>query len=103
MYDLLVVLIPVFPLLAVLANGIFGNRYSPALAARLAVGSVGLSFLCATAILFQTISNPDPREVVVYSWIFGGDLSIDLAFLIDPLSAVMLMVVTVVVGRVPQP
>ncbi|UCE62496.1 MAG: NADH-quinone oxidoreductase subunit L [Nitrospirota bacterium] len=94
MYDLLVVLIPIFPLLAVLANGLFGNRYAPGLAARLAFGSVGLSFLCATFILFQTISNPDPREVVVYSWIFGGDLSIDLAFLIDPLSAVMLMVVT---------
>ena len=94
MFDLLVILIPVFPLLALLANGLFGNRYSPELAARLAFGSVGLSFLCATWVLFQTISNPDPREVVVYSWIFGGDLSIDLAFLIDPLSAVMLMVVT---------
>ena len=40
------------------------------------------------------MSDPTPREVIAYSWIFGGDLSIDLAFLIDPLSAIMLMVVT---------
>ena len=40
------------------------------------------------------LGNPEPREVIAYSWIFGGDLSINLAFLIDPLSTTMLLVVT---------
>ena len=94
MFDLLVLLIPIFPLLAVLANGILGARYSTELAGRMAFGSVGLSFLCTLGVLVQVISDPTPREVVAYSWIFGGDLSVNLGFLIDPLTAVFLMVIT---------
>lgn len=94
MADLIVILIPVFPLLAVLINGFAGHKYSHDLAGRIAFGAVGLSFLCAISVLFGVMSDPTPREVIAYSWIFGGTFHVDLAFLIDPLSAVMLMVVT---------
>ncbi len=94
MFDLLVLLIPLFPLLAVLANGLYGSRYSHELAGRLSVGSVGLSFLCTLGVLVSVLANPEPREVIAYSWIFGGNLSINLAFLIDPLTTIMLLVVT---------
>ena len=40
------------------------------------------------------MSDPTPRTVVLYPWIFGGDLQINLGFLIDPLTCVMLLVVT---------
>jgi NADH-quinone oxidoreductase subunit L len=93
-FDLLVLLIPLFPLLAVLANGLLGSRYSHAWAGRLAFGSVGLSFLCVLGVFLSVLANPEPREVTAYSWIFGGNLSIDLAFLIDPLTVIMLLVVT---------
>jgi NADH-quinone oxidoreductase subunit L len=92
--DLLVILIPVFPLIAVLVNGLLGHRYAVDLAGRLAVGSIGLSFLCAVAVVTGVLSDPTPREVIAYSWIFGGDLHVNFGFLIDPLTAVMLMVVT---------
>jgi len=92
--DLLVILIPVFPLIAVLVNGLVGHRYSHDLAGRIALGSVGLSFLCALNVLVGVMSDPTPREVIAYAWIFGGDLNINLGFLIDPLTAIMLMVVT---------
>ncbi|MDT7042263.1 NADH-quinone oxidoreductase subunit L [Candidatus Nitronereus thalassa] len=94
MAELLVILIPVFPLLAVLVNGLVGHRYSHDLAGRIAFGSVGLSFLCALTVFMGVMADPTPRDVIAYSWIFGGDFHVDLAFLIDPLSAVMLMVVT---------
>ena len=77
-----------------LVNGFAGQRYSPHMAGRIAFGSVGLSFLCALGVLVSVLGNPEPREVVAYSWIFGGNLSINLAFLIDPLTTVMLLVVT---------
>lgn len=77
-----------------MVNGLVGNRYSHELAGRLAYGSVGLSFLCALLVFVGVISDPTPREVIAYSWLFGGTFHVDLAFLIDPLSAVMLMVVT---------
>ena len=94
MSDLLVILIPVFPLIAVLVNGLLGQRYATDLAGRIAVGSIGLSFLCAVAVVAGVISDPTPREVIAYAWIFGGDLHVNFGFLIDPLTAVMLMVVT---------
>jgi NADH-quinone oxidoreductase subunit L len=93
-FDLLVLLIPLFPLLAVLANGLYGSRYSHEMAGRLAFGSVGLSFLCTLGVFVSVLSNPEPREVIAWSWIFGGNLSINLAFLIDPLTTIMLLVVT---------
>jgi NADH-quinone oxidoreductase subunit L len=93
-FDLLVLLIPLFPLLAVLANGLYGSRYSHEWAGRLACGSVGLSFLCTLGVFVSVLSHPEPREVIAWSWIFGGNLSINLAFLIDPLTTVMLLVVT---------
>ena len=94
MSDLLVILIPAFPLIAVLVNGLLGHRFTADLAGRLAVGSVGLAFLCAVSVVFGVLSDPTPREVIAYSWIFGGDLHVNFGFLIDPLTAVMLMVVT---------
>ncbi len=94
MSDLLVLLIPVLPLIAALVNGLLGHRYAPALAARVAVGAVGLSFLCTIAILAGVLSDPTPREVIAYAWIVGGELHVNLGFLIDPLTTVMLMVVT---------
>ncbi|MBI3602908.1 MAG: NADH-quinone oxidoreductase subunit L, partial [Nitrospirae bacterium] len=92
--DLLVLLIPTFPLVAVLLNGLLGSRYSHDLAHRLAWGSVGLSFLCSIGVFTETIRTGVAREVVAYQWIFGGDLTVNLGFLIDPLTCVMLLVVT---------
>ncbi|HTK86944.1 MAG TPA: NADH-quinone oxidoreductase subunit L, partial [Nitrospiraceae bacterium] len=93
-FDVLVLLIPLFPLTAVLVNGLLGHRYSHDIAHRLAWGSVGLSFLCSIAVFVHTIQTGQAREVIAYKWIFGGDLTINLAFLIDPLSCIMLLIVT---------
>ncbi|MBI4401000.1 MAG: NADH-quinone oxidoreductase subunit L [Nitrospirae bacterium] len=94
MFDLLVILIPALPLVAVLLNGLLGNRFSHDAAHRLACGSVGLSFLSAILVFAQTLRTGVVREVMVYRWIFGGDLTVNLAFLIDPLTCIMLLVVT---------
>ncbi len=97
MYDLIVILIPVLPLVAVMANGLnvlLGHRYSHEIAHRLAWGSVLGSFLCSLWVFGQTISHPAARTVIAYRWFFGGDLTVNLGFLIDPLTCVMLLVVT---------
>jgi NADH-quinone oxidoreductase subunit L len=92
--DLLIKLIPIFPLLAVISNGLLGSRYSHDVAHRLAWGSVGLSFLCTIGVFADILRTGAAREVVAYQWIFGGDLTINLAYLVDPLTCVMLLVVT---------
>jgi NADH-quinone oxidoreductase subunit L len=92
--DLLIKLIPVFPLLAVIANGLLGSRYSHDMAHRLAWGSVGLSFLCTVAVFADVLRTGATHEVIAYQWIFGGDLTINLAYLVDPLTCAWLLVVT---------
>jgi NADH-quinone oxidoreductase subunit L len=93
-FDLLVILIPALPLTAMLLNGLWGTRYSHEVAHRLGWGSVAGSFLCAIVVFADTLKTGASKEVTVYSWIFGGDLTINLAFLIDPLTCIMLLVVT---------
>lgn len=92
--DTLITLIPLFPLIAVLLNGLLGHRYSHDVAHRLAWGSVLLSFFCAVGVFADVLKTGATHEVVVYKWIFGGDLTINLAFLVDPLTCIMLLVVT---------
>src|SRR5437879_3891662 len=97
MYDLIVILIPLFPLLSALANGLnvmLGHRYSHDIAHRIGWGAVLLSFLCAIWVFGQTLGHPEPRTVIAYRWFFGGDLAVNLGFLIDPLTCVMMLVVT---------
>jgi NADH-quinone oxidoreductase subunit L len=95
MTDTLIKLIPVFPLLAVIANGVFGRYlWSHDWAHRLAWGSVGLSFLCTIGVFADILHSGTAHEVVAYQWIFGGDLTINMAYLVDPLTCVMLLVVT---------
>ena len=95
MTDLLIKLIPVFPLLAVIANGVFGRYlWSHDWAHRIAWGSVGLSFLCTIGVFADILHSGVVHEVIAYQWIFGGDLTINLAYLVDPLTCAMLLVVT---------
>ncbi len=93
----LVWLIPVFPLVGFLINGLFGRRFPEKAIGWIGAGAIGASFVVALSIFFQLIGmDPGSRSVqkVVYTWMASGDLSVPIGFLVDPLSMVMLMVVT---------
>jgi NADH-quinone oxidoreductase subunit L len=87
-------LIPIFPLLGFLANGLFGRRIPKALINVIAVGSVALSF----AWVVKTLLGLSPIETKYiehyYTWIQSGTLNISVDFAVDRLTAIMLMVVT---------
>jgi NADH-quinone oxidoreductase subunit L len=87
-------LIPIFPLLGFLANGLFGKRFPKALINLIAVGSVVLSF----AWVVKTLLGLSPIETKYiehyYTWIQSGTLNIGIDFAVDRLTAIMLMVVT---------
>jgi NADH-quinone oxidoreductase subunit L len=87
-------LIPIFPLLGFLANGLFGRRIPKALINLFAVGSVALSF----AWVVKTLLALSPIETKYvehyYTWIQSGMLNIGVDFAVDRLTAIMLMVVT---------
>jgi len=90
-------LIPLLPFLGAALNGALGPRAPKGLVTAVGVGVPGLALVLALGILWDygTRLAPAPFEQVAYAWT-AGPSSIDVAFLLDPLSAVMLFVVTFV-------
>jgi NADH-quinone oxidoreductase subunit L len=97
-------LIPAFPLAAFLINGVFGRRWLHRWTGIIASVAVGLSALIAIGVFLEVLrghgtedpSVPLRATVPLYEWIGVGDFHINVAAFIDPLSSVMLLVVTVV-------
>ncbi len=95
MYDKLW-LIPFFPLLGCIINGLLGKRFikNEKVIGAIGTGAVFLSFLVSCKYFFQLLGDSvKTHENIVASWITVGDLHIDWGFLLDPLSAIMLLVV----------
>lgn len=93
----LVWLIPIFPLIGFLINGLIGRRFSEKTIGWIGAGAVGASFLVAVSIFFELLQlAPGSRsvQIIVYSWIWSGDLNVPIGFLVDPLSIIMIMVVS---------
>jgi NADH-quinone oxidoreductase subunit L len=93
----LVWLIPVFPLIGFLINGLIGKRFPEKVIGTIGAASVGASFVVALLIFMELLGMaPGSRSVqtVVYTWMLSGDLNIPIGFLVDPLSMVMMMVVS---------
>lgn len=81
------------PLAAFIINGVFGRRLGK-VTGPIACVLVGLAFVMAVAVFFQVQANPrDTYQFTLYTWIPSGDFRVDIAFLIDPLTAIMLLVV----------
>src|SRR2546425_2625462 len=92
----LVWLIPAFPLAAFLIAGLFGRRWLGHLTGVVASVAVGLSALLSIGVFLEVLGGKTQTVVPLYRWIAVGDFSINVSALIDPLSSVMLLVVTVV-------
>jgi len=86
-------LIPALPLAAFLLNGLLGRKLFGKGAHWIALAGVGGSALLAFKVLFSVIRGEHLAETV-YTWIAVGDFTVPLKLVADPLTAVMLVVVT---------
>src|SRR5262245_55903530 len=94
---ILLFLIPLCPLLGFLWNGIAGPRFSARTAGLVGVVAAGGAFAAALAsvsLLCQLAPDARVISASLGEWIAAGDFSADFAFRLDPLSAVMILVVT---------
>ena len=87
--------IPLLPLLAAIVVGLFGKLLPRATAHILTILGVGASFVLSLYVLNDAISSV-PYNEPVYSWLKSGNFSFEIGFLIDRLSAMMMVVVTFV-------
>ncbi|RQO31682.1 NADH-quinone oxidoreductase subunit L [Taibaiella sp. KBW10] len=92
----LVYLIPLFPLIGFLLNGLFWKSMPKKLAG--IIGSVAIlaSFCVALGIFFEVKSGgvPDKGIVHIFNFISVGKFSVPFAFLVDQLSAMFLLIIT---------
>lgn len=85
-------LVPVFPLAGFLLIGLLDKQISKGAAGAIGTLSIAASFMVALAAFF---SLPEaPVTVQLFHWFSAGNLSVDVSFLLDPLSSVMLLIVT---------
>ncbi|HNX78376.1 MAG TPA: NADH-quinone oxidoreductase subunit L, partial [Prolixibacteraceae bacterium] len=91
----LVWLVPLLPLAGFLITGLGRKRLKGHIAGILASTAVVISFVLSV-ILFFSLRKPgtEPLTVTLFSWITTGELSVPFAFLIDPLSLTMMLIVT---------
>ncbi|MCB9736296.1 MAG: NADH-quinone oxidoreductase subunit L [Deltaproteobacteria bacterium] len=84
------------PLLGAILNGLFGKRYSQKTVSLIGVGSVVTAFVLSTLEVIRLAGLPegDYLSVDLWRWFSAGELNVELSFMIDRLSAIMLMVVT---------
>ena len=94
-------LIPLLPGAAAMIHGIglavLRRPMSRGAVVTISCGSVMASFLLSFWALIELILRPADERVLVdgvYTWIGAGEFSAELGFLLDPLSAVMLLVVS---------
>jgi len=87
-------IIPALPLLAFVLIVFFTHRHR-ALSAGLAIGAILGSFVYSVPILFKVLGDHGPHEFY-FTWLDFGSWNLQIGLLIDPLTAVMLMVVTIV-------
>jgi len=90
-------LIPLLPFVGFLINAFGGRRNGKGVASAAACGAMILSFLVSLAAVWSMLGRvPDERRVVqtVFTWVSSGSFNADFQLALDPLSAVMILVVT---------
>src|SRR5437667_5260935 len=92
-------LIPALPLLAAGVTGL-AKRPRRTLAMSLAIGSMVVAFLLSLYAFAHTLQSDGngevPRQVYNFNWLQFGDAWLQLGWVLDPLTAVMLLMVTFV-------
>jgi NADH-quinone oxidoreductase subunit L len=91
----LVWLVPLIPFIGFVINGLGRNTLSKGLIGIIGSGVILISFIISIAI-FLAVGNDAEKshEVFLFDWISAGTLHIPVSFLVDPLSSIMLLIIT---------
>src|SRR5438132_533673 len=93
----MLLLVPLLPFLGFLLNASFGRRISKAASGGLACAAIAGSFVVSLAMVSRLLGlQPESRVVTepVFTWITSGDFTAPLSLRLDPLSSVMILIVS---------
>ncbi|MHB0867875.1 MAG: NADH-quinone oxidoreductase subunit L [Chloroflexota bacterium] len=90
-------LILLFPALGFLYSSLVGRKLSHRSCGVVGSAAVGLSFIVGLAVLFEMQALPAESRAVelpLWGWIVAGGLSVPFNLLLDPLSVMMVLIIT---------
>jgi NADH-quinone oxidoreductase subunit L len=87
-------LIPALPLAAAIVNLLLGKRQLRQQTHWVATLAVGASFVLSCLVFWQLVNGAPSLDMTLYRWIDNGAFQVTIGFLVDPLTATMLIVVT---------
>jgi NADH-quinone oxidoreductase subunit L len=93
----MLLLIPLLPFVGFLLNASVGRRVSKAVSGGLACAAIIASFVVSAVAVMQLVAlPPESRALVnrIFTWISSGDFTVGFTLRVDPLAAVMILVVT---------
>jgi NADH-quinone oxidoreductase subunit L len=100
-------LIPLFPLVGFLINGFIGSTLPKNVSGAIGTGAVFASFIVAVGVFFGVQADPSVHHTVYLATWFSipasynaGQLQVNWEMLIDPLSALMLLIITGIGGLI---
>jgi NADH-quinone oxidoreductase subunit L len=97
MNQTLLLAIPVLPLLAAIVAGLFGRAIGRVAAHTVTISAVGVACLLSCYVAWQLLTGAvAPFNGSVYTWLVSDGIRMEVGFLVDPLSVVMMCVVTFV-------
>ena len=91
------ILIPLFPLIGFLLNGLLIGRLPRPVVSAIACTAVFASFVVAVLCFLELKGLPAEARLIgqtLFAWIPVGELNIEFGLMVDPLSAIMILVVT---------
>src|SRR6185295_483546 len=84
-------------------GAVIQRRFGKRAVGAIAVGTVAVAFVVSVAAFFRLVGLPEERRLLLarlFPWIHLGSLQVDVAFQVDPLSAVMILIVTGIGGLI---
>ncbi len=91
----LYLLVPLAPLVGAIVAGLFGKAIGRAGAHIVTIAGVAIAFI-ASVVIYQDVQAGNTFDGSIYVWMESGGLTFEIGFLIDPLTVMMMLVVTFV-------
>ncbi len=85
-----------FPLAGAIIAGLFGRQIGRANAHRVTIAGVAIAAFFSLGIFSRVISGSESLDATLYTWGVVGGIELQIGFLIDELTAIMMLVVTFV-------
>jgi NADH-quinone oxidoreductase subunit L len=94
-FSQLVYLVPLFPLIGFLINGLFWKRMPKTLGGIIGCVAILASFCISVGIFLEVKSATGPiPTIVLFDFIQSGNINIPFAFQVDALSSLFLLIIT---------